>query len=110
MRKLVAILLSVCFFVSCHSDRMQRTDTSGDGIHVFRYDRLQYEAITLNSFSALQKMSLDFPQATKILIEDVLVLGNVSDPDINERMCAFYSDSVLLKLMDDVVLKFSSCT
>ena len=58
MRKLVAILLSVCFFVSCHSDRMQRTDTSGDGIHVFRYDRLQYEAITLNSFSARQKMNL----------------------------------------------------
>lgn len=107
MRKLVAILLSVCFFASCHSDRMQRTDTSGDGVHVFRYDRLQYEAITLNSFSALQKMSLDFPQATKILIEDVLVLGDVSDPDINERMCAFYSDSVLLKLIDDVVLKFS---
>ena len=48
-------------------------------------------------FSALQKMSLDCPRATKILIEDVLMLGTVDEPAINERLCEYYSDTILLR-------------
>ena len=31
----------------------------------------------MNSFSALQKMNTDYPQVTKLLIEDVLAIGEV---------------------------------
>lgn len=79
-------------------------------IKVFRYDRLQFEATAMNSFSALQKMSLDCPRATKILIEDVLMLGTVDEPAINERLCEYYSDTILLRLMQDATEKFKDMT
>ena len=61
----------------------------------------------MNSFSALQKMSLDCPRATKILIEDVLMLGTVDEPAINERLCEYYSDTILLRLMQDATVESS---
>ena len=64
----------------------------------------------MNSFSALQKMSLDCPRATKILIEDVLMLGTVDEPAINERLCEYYSDTILLRLMQDATEKFKDMT
>lgn len=107
MKKLLFILLSVIAFASCRSD-MQSDDALFDkGIKVFRYDRLQYEATAMNSIAAVQKMNLDCPQATRILIEDVLMLGRVDEPNINERMCAYYSDSILFRLMEDAEKKYS---
>ena len=41
--------------------------------------RDRYEYVTMNSFSALQKMNTDYPQVTKLLIEDVLAIGEVDD-------------------------------
>lgn len=107
MKQIIFILLSVIVFVSCRSD-MQSDDALFDrGIKVFRYDRLQYEATAMNSIAAIQKMNLDYPRATRILIEDVLMLGRVNEPNINERMCAYYADSVLLRLMSDAEDKFA---
>lgn len=107
MIRIVSILLlSIIAFSACQSDK-QKGDTLFDkDIKVVRYDRLQYEASALNSFSALQKMNLEYPQATRLLIEDVLMIGNVSEPDINERLCAYYSDTILLQLMVDAESKF----
>lgn len=64
----------------------------------------------MNSLAALQKMSLDCPRATKILIEDVLMLGRVDEPNINERLCAYYSDTILLRIMQDATEKFKDMT
>ena len=106
MKRIIFILISVIALASCRSD-MQGDDALLDrGIKVFRYDRLQYEATAMNSIAAVQRMSLDCPQATRILIEDVLMLGKVDDPNINERMCAYYTDSVLFRLMLDAEEKF----
>lgn len=55
-------------------------------------------------------MSLDCPRATKILIEDVLMLGSVDEPAINERLCAYYSDTILLRIMQDASEKFKDMT
>lgn len=107
---IVLILMSIFALTACLSDRQQGINSLQTDVKVFRYDRLQYEAVALNSFSAMQKMSLDCPQATKILIEEVLGLGRVNEPVINERLCAYYSDSVLLKLMEDAESKFKDMT
>lgn len=107
MKKLVFIILSVMVFASCQSDMQGDSALYERGIKVFRYDRLQYEAGAMNSISAIQKMSLECPQATRLLIEDVLMLGRVDEPNINERLCAYYSDSTLLRLMEDAENKFS---
>ena len=110
MKKLLFILLSVIAFASCQSDMQSGDALSDRRIKVFRYDRLQYEATVMNSISAIQKMNMDYPQATRILIEDVLMLGSVDAPDINERLCTYYSDSVLLRLMEEAEEKFSDMT
>ncbi len=60
----------------------------------------------MNSFSALQKMNTDYPQVTSLLIEDVLAMGEVDMEDINDRLCAYFSDSILVHLMEDAEEKF----
>lgn len=109
MIRIISILLcSILALSACHSDKQKGDVLYNKDIKVFRYDRLQYEASALNSFSALQKMNLEYPQATKLLIEDVLMIGNVSDPDINDRLCAYYSDSIVNRLMIDAENKFKN--
>ena len=75
-------------------------------IKVARYDRLLFEYVTMNNLSALQKMNTDFPQATKLLIEDVLAIGEVDDNKINDRLMEYYADTTLLVLIQDAEEKF----
>lgn len=105
MYRFIFILLSIIVLSACHSDE-QQGDFSFTGIKIARYDRLQYEATVQNSFFSLQRMNTEFAQETRLLIEDVLDLGAVNTPDINERLCAYFSDSILVHLMEDVEEKF----
>ena len=91
---------------ACRDDRQKDFFLSDDRIKIHRYDRLQFEASVLNSVTSLQKMNMDFPSATKILIEDVLAIGSVDDEKINDRLCAYYSDTSLVNLMLDVEDKY----
>ncbi len=105
MYRFIFILLGLIVFSACHTDE-QEDDFSFTGIKIARYDRLQYEATAQNSFFSLQRMNTEFAQETRLLIEDVLDLGAVNTPDINERLCAYFSDSILVHLMEDVEVKF----
>ena len=110
MNRFIFILVGVVVLSACHVDR-QKDDPSADtDIKVFRYDRLQYEATELNSLLAWQRMSTGWSHATRLLIEDVLELGSADLPDINERMCAYFSDSILVSLMEDAGEKFKDMT
>ena len=91
---------------ACHSDGGKVYVNQTDQIEIYRYDRLQYEASFLNSVSAIQKMNIESPQATKILIEDVLGLGSVNTPKVNELIRDYYKDSVLIQVMADVNKRF----
>ena len=106
MRNAIILLISAIAFSACQFG-LRKDDASFKEIKVFRYDRLQYEATAMNSFSALQRMKLEHSQATKLLIEDVLSLGGVDDENISERLCAYYADTTLLHLAEDALLKFS---
>ena len=105
MYRFIFILLSIIVFSACHSDE-QEGDFSFEKIKIARYDRLQYESSVQNNFFALQRMRTEFAQETRLLIEDVLELGAVDAPDIYERLCGYYADSVLVHLMDDAEQKF----
>lgn len=59
-----------------------------------------------NSFFSLQRMNTEFAQETRLLVEDVLDLGSVNMLDMNERLCTYFSDSILVHLMEDVGEKF----
>lgn len=105
MYRLIFILLSVIVFSACRSDK-QKDDFSFSEIKIARYDRLQYEATVQNSFFSLQRMNTEFAQETRLLVEDVLDLGSVNMLDMNERLCTYFSDSILVHLMEDVGEKF----
>ena len=106
MRKIIFILV-VCLVAlsSCQWDG-KSGNTADVDVRVARYDRLLFEYVTMNNLSALQKMNTDFPQATKLLIEDVLAIGEVDDNKINDRLMEYYADTTLLVLIQDAEEKF----
>ena len=99
MRYILIIILSLFVLSACRDDRQEDFFLSEGRVKIHRYDRLQFEASALNSFTSLQKMNMNFPHATKLLIEDVLALGSVNDEKINDRLCAYYSDTSLVNLI-----------
>ena len=109
MKNFIFIILSMIISLSACTPGGQKDDSCQDvGIIVIRYDRLQYEATVMNRFSALQKMNMEYPRMTKLMIEDITGVGRVDDDDINDRMCAFFSgDTTLQRLMVDALEKFN---
>lgn len=73
-----------------------------EGAKIHRFDRIVDEYASLNSFSALQRMNTEYPQATRLLIEDVLEIGKVQDPRIEQKLREFYLDSTMQVLLEAV--------
>jgi hypothetical protein len=66
---------------------------------VERFDRIESLYLTTGDFSALQQMSIGYPQQTRMLIEDVLCIGQVNEPDINVKFLNFFQDTTLRALI-----------
>ncbi len=107
MRLPAAILLILSFFIllSCEFDRKEDKEPE-DRIVIARFDRLQQEYVEFNNVSAWQKMNTEFSRPTQLLIEDILRLGPVVEPNINHKFKNFYSDTLLVRLMSDVESRF----
>lgn len=75
---------------------------------VERYDRLQSMYLTTGDFTALQQMDTEYPLETRTLIEKVLKLGNVEDPNINKKFLAYYQDSTLQTIISDAEVAFAN--
>lgn len=75
--------------------------TGTHGIAVERYDRVQSLYLTTGDFSALQQMNINYPMQTRTLIEDVLHIGQVNDPEINSKFLRFYQDTTLQNLISE---------
>ena len=71
-------------------------------VHIDRYDRVLDEYVSLNSYTALGRMNTQYPQQTKLLIEDVLSLGNVDDPAVEQQLRHCYLDSAMQVVLDEV--------
>ena len=69
---------------------------------IHRYDRLVDEYVSINSYTALQRLNLDYPQPTRLLIEDVLGIGMVDDEGIEQRLREYFLDSTMQVLLEDV--------
>lgn len=111
MRQAVNILLLVAsgmLCAACGLDlRLPGSDETAD-IEVSRFDRLESRYLQNGDFSALQQMETDYPMETRTLIEDILHLGTVEDPDINSKLLYFYQDSVLQTLISDAQTQYAS--
>ena len=97
------LLLSLCVCLGCQWN-VSATDEQGHSadIVIERFDRIQMQYLTTGDFAALQQMKTMYPAETRTLIEDVLQLGLVDEPDINTRFLIFFQDSTLQALMQGV--------
>ena len=100
MRKLCTLLLVTMLLCLGCDWRLSNNDDNPDWLlSVSRYDRVQSLYLTTGDLSALQQMNTDYPQQTRTLIEDVLHLGRVNEPQINTKFLRFYQDSTLQTLI-----------
>ena len=77
-------------------------------VTIERFDRLESRYLTTGDFSALQQMNTDYPIETRTLIENVLKLGAVYEPDINSRFLNFYQDTVLQSVISEVGTQYAN--
>lgn len=108
MRKLYSLLLlALLVCVGCEW-RFGGADDHPDWLlSVSRYDRVQSLYLTTGDFAALQQMNTEYPQQTRTLIEDVLRLGAVNDPGINNKFLSFYQDTTLQMLMAEAERQYA---
>lgn len=106
LRNSLLYILIGMLFAACELSTGTVSEQKKGEISILRYDKLLSEYVRSNSFSAMQKLSMEYRQPTKILIEDVLAIGTVKDDTISQRLQKFYSDSTLLRLMKDVEAKY----
>ncbi len=110
--KQLCIILSVVLLL-CSSCGLKLKPATGETdkvtqVKVERYDRLQSRYLTTGDFSALQQMSTSYPMETRTLIEDILKLGQVNDPEINTKLLNFYQDSTLQALISDAEAQYAN--
>lgn len=102
-------LLLFLSFVAC--DIKNRAPEDADEqktlIEVQRYDRLQSRYLTTGDFSALQQMSTGYPMETRILIEDILEIGQVDDADINHKFLNFFQDTIAQSLITEAETQYA---
>jgi hypothetical protein len=85
-----------------------KTDDDATDVVVERYDRIQSLYLTTSDFSALQQMNTVYPMQTRTLIEDVLRIGRVNDPQINTKFLRFFQDSTLQVLIDEAEHQYAN--
>lgn len=73
---------------------------------IHRYDLLESRYLTTNDYSALQEMKTQYVLETRVLIENLLRIGTIDSPGINVKLTRFFSDSTLVKIVEDVEKEF----
>ena len=94
--------------LGCIGCEWQLKDDTESAVVVERYDRIQSLYLTTSDFSALQQMNTVYPMQTRTLIEDVIKIGKVNDPQINTKFLHFYQDSVLQSLISEVEEQYAN--
>ena len=113
VRKIYIIIMTAMLLVSTACElklKQYGEDSQTSLVEVQRYDRLQSRYLTTGDFSALQQMNIEYPMETRTLIEDVLQIGEVNDPEINSKFLNFYQDTVLQSLIADAELQYACMT
>lgn len=109
MRKvyfILVVIMLVC--IGCQWQlRPDDKDTDVSNISVQRYDRIESLYLTTGDFAALQQLNTYFPEQTRMLLEDVLHLGQVNDADINTKFLYFFQDSILQRMLTDVQQQYA---
>lgn len=106
----IFVFLSVIMMSACDL-RLKAFDDDADGaseVKIQRYDRIESLYLTTGDFSALQQMNTEYPIETRTLIEKVLRIGHVDDPEINSTLLTFFQDSILQVMISDAEVAYAN--
>ena len=98
-------MMLLCF--GCQWQLKRDDDADAAIVNIARYDRIESLYLTTGDYSALQQMNTYFPMQTRTLIEDVLHIGKVDDPETNRRFLRFFQDSTLQRMLIDVQQQYT---
>ena len=98
---LALLLMALCMGCQWQVEKAEEHDQEQDVV-IERYDRIESMYLSMADFAALHQMRTDYPVQTRTLIENVLQLGPVNDPEINNRLLVFFQDSTLRALVAEV--------
>ena len=111
LKRIVIVLsLVVVLFASCDF-KLRPIDflnAEENVVEIQRFDRLQSRYLTTGDFTALQQMETDYPMETRALIENVLRLGLMDDPNISKKFLSDFQDSTLQVLISDVQAEYAN--
>lgn len=109
MGKIYGILITLMLLCIGCQWQLKPNDTDADKQlgSLQRYDRIETLYLTTGDYAALQQMSTVFPTQTRMLIEDVLHLGQVNDRNISSKFLYYFQDSTLQCMLADVQHQFS---
>ena len=104
VKKVYGILFSIMFIcIGCEWQLKPNTaEVEDETITIDRYDRVESQYLSTGDFAALQQMNTTYPRQTRMLIEDMLRIGKVDDPDIKVKFLRFFQDSTLQTMLADV--------
>lgn len=103
VHRIYYILLIVLFAcIGCEVKTKQDGVATDLLLRVDRYDVVEAKYLTSGDFSALQQMNTGYPTQTRMLIEDVLRIGFVNEPQINAKFLNYFQDSTLQRVMAEV--------
>jgi hypothetical protein len=103
------ILLVVLLCSSCQLKwKPFNDDLSEPKLEIQRYDRLESRYFTTGDYSALQQMNTDYPIETRTLIEKMLQLGEIYDPNMRQKFLIYFQDSTLQSMIADVETEYAN--
>lgn len=110
VKRYTCFLLMVLFLCTGCELKLKPNEEDGQGTNIVvqRYDRLEARYLTTGDFSALQQMNTVYPMETRTLLEDVLKLGEVNDPEINSKFLNFYQDTTLQTVIADAEAQYAT--
>ncbi len=109
MKKVYVILLFIMMVCIGCQWQLKPHGLADDDIAVTieRYDRIESLYLTTGDYSALQQMNTSYPMQTRLLIENMLRIGQVNEPEINNKLLRFFQDPILQTMLNDVQQQFA---
>lgn len=108
MKTIIAFFVAMMLLTSCEYRFSSDVADDEPVVSIERYDRIESRYLTTGDFAALQQMSTEYPVETRMLIEDILNIGDVKDHEINTRLLQFFQDSLLQVLISDVEQEYAN--
>ncbi|MBO1362751.1 gliding motility protein GldB [Prevotella sp. A2931] len=109
MKNSLYILSYILFVCTCCDFNLKSLGEQEESvIKIYRYDRLESRYLTTGDFSALQQMNTEYPIETRTLVENVLKIGAVYEPNINNKFLSFYQDTTLQTLISDAEAQYAN--